>query len=257
MKKFISFIKEEDMKAAGDDLDKSFISSALKVSSFSLSASDFTSLKNKKEIQFLFKTYFFPNVDFNTLDRLDVNEFNALINKLKSKHAKEYINMHKYNLKGVGPGEVSMYVLINNAKLGGGSSAGLDIIIGNEEYEIKAVLETTDGYMIDFKLGGTFNMTDIEAKFIELAKKVDPRVTSEIKATLVREIQRKYPAEFNAILELYRARTYDSYFKNHPIIFVKNSSKDMGKIISVKTVKKEEIFIERYTSKTIKPKIKK
>ena len=52
MKKFISFIKEEDMKAAGDDLDKSFISSALKVSSFSLSASDFTSLKNKKEIQF-------------------------------------------------------------------------------------------------------------------------------------------------------------------------------------------------------------
>ena len=111
--------------------------------------------------------------------------------------------------------------------------------------------------MVDFKLGGTFNMTDIEAKFIELAKKVDPRVTSEIKTTLVREIQRKYPTEFNAILELYRERTYNSYFKNHPIIFVKNSSKDMGKIISVKTVKKEEIFIERYTSKTIKPKIKK
>ena len=110
-------------------MDKEFIKRALHVTSFNLSASDFESIKHKKEIQYIFNMHFFPKFDLDqTIDAVDMNKLNSIISKLKSEDAAMFAKMHNYNLKGVGPGEVTLYFLINSAHLGGGSSAGVDIV---------------------------------------------------------------------------------------------------------------------------------
>jgi hypothetical protein len=37
------------------------------------------------------------------------------------------------NLPGVGPGEATLYLLTQEGVLGGGSSAGVDLIVGNKK----------------------------------------------------------------------------------------------------------------------------
>ena len=64
MKKFKGYLKEMAAIDASD-LDSKFLQRAQKVTSFNLSPNDFTSLKYKGEIQFLFKTHFFPKFNLD------------------------------------------------------------------------------------------------------------------------------------------------------------------------------------------------
>ena len=69
-------------------------------------------------------------------------------------------------------------------------------------------------------------------------------------------IRKKFPDELKRIEEDFAQRAYDNYFKNHDIIFIKNSTKDIGKIMAIKKVKKSDIMLDRLTSGVLKPNVK-
>ena len=76
-------------------MNRDFIVNATKVTSFNLTAADFTTLKHKEEIQYLFGLYFFPNFDLKqTLDSVDRTRLNNLIAKLKSESKEMVGKLH-------------------------------------------------------------------------------------------------------------------------------------------------------------------
>ena len=256
MKSFIGYLKEETTMS---ELDMEFIRRAMKVTSFNLAAKDFESPKHKKEIQHLFNLNFFPNFDMNILlDRVDKNKMNNVISRLRKENASNFENLYKYNIKGVGPGEVMLYFILNNSHLGGGSSAGLDLVVGSKGYEVKAVDYSPQGYVNNFKVGGTFSLADIIRGVQDLKKSSGLGSGSEVNSGHLKEIEKKFPEELQRYYDKYADVTYKNYFKNHEIIFLSNKrggGYQLGDVIDVKQVKKEHIQFERITSGTIKPRI--
>ena len=240
-------------------LDFEFINRAQKVTSFNLSPSDFTSLKYKKEIQHLFNAHFFPQFDITkTIKGIDKAKLNKLIDILKSEDSLLFSKLHNYNLKGVGPGETTIFFLVDDAYLGGGSSAGVDIYAGGDKYEIKAVKLTKRNEAVDFRLGGTVPLTDIMVLLNNLRKKLSLGGSpTEMSETIMTEMRIEDPQSYESIQDKFVTIAYNSYFKNHDIIFINNKpGADLGKIEAIKRVAKKDIFIERVTGGTIKPKVK-
>lgn len=236
-----------------------FINSTLKATSFNLPANNFTSLARKAEIQYLFNMHFFPKFDISkTINGVDKNKLNTLINTLKLESIENFKKLHNYNLKGFGPGEVTMYFLINNSRLGGGSSSARDVIIGNEGYEVKAVKITNDGMAIDFKIGGTISLTEVMNDLNKLRTSLGlSGSNAAIPSTVIKSMQEKAPKQYDEILKKFAKISYDGYFKDHDVIFINNSpTSRIGNIEAIKRVGLDDIFIERVTSGTIKPKIK-
>jgi hypothetical protein len=261
MKRFRHFIKEsEESEITMADLNMEFINNALKVSAFNIPPTEFTKTDHKKEIQYLFNMHFFPKFDITkTIDVVDMGKLNTLISRLKSQNLDNFKKLHNYNLKGIGPGEVTLYFLINNAKLGGGASAGLDIMVGGKGYEVKAVSVSNDGSMAyDFKLGGTIALDEFKMDLNKLRIKLDVRGSAtEIAPNDLKAMKQKAPAEFNAIEQRFAKSAYDNYFSKHEVIFINNSKyAKVGEIAAIKTIKQNEIFIYHVTSGTIKPKVK-
>jgi hypothetical protein len=237
-------------------MDKNFIKRALHVTSFNLTADDFKSLKFKQEIQHIFNMHFFPKFDLGqTIDTIDMNKLNKLIDTIKREDPAMFEKMHNYNLKGVGPGEVTLYFLVNSAHLGGGSSAGIDVVARNGDFEVKAVTVTSNGFATNFKLGGSFDLSDIIKQLVDLKKKVGAGGEG-VNGDALKKIEKAYPNELKRIREEFANRSYEKYFKNHDIIFMYNKGPNLGKIAAVKRVKKSDIILERVTSGVLKPMVK-
>jgi len=240
-------------------MDLDFIKRAEVVTSFNVTSSDFTSLKYKKEIQYLFNKHFFPKFDIKkTINGVNKDKLNRLIAELRSNSSTMLAKLHGYNLKGVGPGEATMFFLINDAHLGGGSSAGVDLIVGNKGYEMKAVKVSNDNLASDFKLGGTVPLSDVIVELVKLAAEYKLGGTkTEISGSIISMMREKAPSKFKEIESMYADIAYENYFKSHEIIFVNNGSgSKLGNIESIKKVQKKDIMIERLTSGTVKPKVK-
>lgn len=241
------------------DLDMSFIRNAMKVTSFNLSAKDFESLRYKKEIQHLFHMNFFPKFDMNrTLDAVNPGKLSSAIKALRQSDSSKFENIYRYNIKGVGPGEVMIYFLCNNAHLGGGSSAGLDLVDKSGGYEIKAVDYSPQGYVNNFKVGGTFSMADIMRGVQKLKEAAGLGRGSEVNAGDLKKIEDRFPEELKRYYEQYADVTYRNYFRNHKIIFLSNKrggGYQLGDLIDIKKVEKKDIQFERITSGTIKPRV--
>lgn len=241
------------------DIDMEFINRAMKVTSFNLKPDDFISLKFKKEIQYLFNTHFFPSFDTSkTIKGVNKDKVNRLVDELKSISKSNLFYLHTYNLKGVGPGEATLFFLIDDAHLGGGASAGVDLVAGTKKYEIKAVdIDAAGKEVSNFKTGGTFDISRLIARGMDLKKRVGATGEGVNKAAIQKIIE-KLPDEWKQLESDYQDAAYNNYFKDHEIIFMNNmkSKADFGKIIAVKRVKKEDIMFERITSGTIKPKVK-
>lgn len=241
------------------DLNLEFIRRAEIVTSFNLTSSDFTTLDYKKEIQYLFNKHFFPKFNISkTVNGVNKDKLNRLILELKSISPVMFAKLHSYNLKGIGPGEATLFFLINNAQLGGGTSAGVDLMVGGQGYEMKAVKVSNDNMASDFKLGGTVPLSDIIMDLVMLSTKYKfGGSKTEISGSIVNNMRVKAAAEFKVIESNYADIAYNSYFKGHKIIFVNNSSgPKLGLIESIKQVEKKDIMIERLTSGTVKPKVK-
>lgn len=243
------------------DLDIAFIKRAEVVTSFNVTSKDFESLKNKSEIQYLFKKHFFP--DFNldmTLKTFNDNQFNSLVNDLKSQNKQKFNQLLKYQPKGVGPGEVLMYFLVDDVQLGGGSSAGLDVVSGGKGYEVKAVNLTKEGYFADFKIGGTVNISAEMKAASDIKKQLGlPGRETEINKTQIKAIKAsEYAKEWINNVEIpYQKKAY-SYFKGHDTIFIINSNPVslVGQCF-VKTISLQDIVLSNVTAGTIKPEIRK
>jgi len=261
MQSFKFFLNEQETKLATvADLDKDFMRSAMKSTSFNLKAKDFESLKYKKEIQFLIQNHMFPAFKMiNTVNAISPSKLKGAINALRQSDSNNnFDNLYKYNLKGVGPGEVMLYFLCNNAHLGGGSSAGLDLVDASGNYEIKSVSYSKQGYVSNFKVGGTFNLSPIIQGIAKLKEEAGLGKGSEINAGELAKIKIKFPKELKKFYADFAKLTYDNYFKNHDIIFMANlkgGGYQIGDLIDVKRVQKKDIVLERITSGTIKPRI--
>jgi len=241
------------------ELNNEFIRKAMKVTSFNLAVKDFESLKYKKEIQHIFGVNFFPKFDMKmVMKRVDKTQINRVISQLRKENPNNFQNLFKYNLKGVGPGEVMMYFLLEDAYLGGGTSAGVDLVIGSDKYEIKAVNYSPKGYVTNFKVGGTFSLAGIIKRTIDLKVKLGLGAGSEVNLANLEQLKAQYPGEMKEIFDEYADVTYRNYFRNHDIIFVSNKRAggfQLGDIIDVKRIQKEQIQFERITSGTIKPRV--
>lgn len=240
------------------DLDMDFISRVEKVIAFNLTASDFQSLTHKKEIQFVFTKNLFPNFNLKAyaVNTIDMVKLNNAIAKLKSYDRDGYNKLHKYTVKGIGPGEIMLYYLTNTGYLGGGQSAGVDLIVGSKQYEIKAVDITGDGkYAFNFKTGGTFNTSDLIARGLTFKKKVNGGGEG-INTATINEIKKQFPDEWDKLEKDYKKRVYDNYFRNHEMIFINNKTTKIGEIVAIKKVAMDDIIFERVTSGVIKPRVK-
>lgn len=241
------------------NLDLEFVRRAERVTSFNLATKDFESLAHKAEIQHLFNKHFFPKFDLTrTLRGVNKSSLNALVSELKRLDSGAFKALYTYNLKGVGPGEVMLYFMINDAHLGGGSSAGVDLVTASGKYEVKAIELFAGTYARNFKLGGTVPVGDIAHRLNKLRESLNLTGSkTEISKTTVDQMRDKSPKGMLEIEESFAETAYQHYFKNHDVIFINNSSTGkMGNVEAVKRVQKADVFIERLTSGTVKPMVK-
>tara|TARA_E500000318_G_scaffold283_1_gene356 strand:+ start:1797 stop:2549 length:753 start_codon:yes stop_codon:yes gene_type:complete len=245
-------------------LDQAFIKRATRVTSFNLTSGDFTSLKNKLEIQTLYQQYMFPSFSpEKALGTITVSGYNSLVKLLKSDDASQYEKLHNLALKGVGPGEAVMYLLTKKGHLGGGSSAGVDLVNGGSKYEVKAAKwksKSAKDTVSDFKLGGGLvGMTQVETALQDLAYELGlkPRGAAEISGKIMNEMKKEEPNKYNQIESDYQ-KLAGKYFGNHDTIFLQTEKNqpDFGEILAITKVKPTDITMERFTSKSIKPIVK-
>jgi len=245
-----------------DDMDVEFLKRAENVTTFNLKEGDFQSLDYKAEIQYLYKKNFFPNFDLeNTISGdITIAKLQKAIGLLERESRANYLKMFDFEPGGTGPGEVVMYFLCDDGVLGGAGSAGVDLEIGSKKYEIKACQVTADKkFAYGFKLGATFATADIETEALRLAKDVGLTKPSEINKGTIAKIRAKFPGEWEKVEKKFQQRAYDNYFKSHEILFMhagagkKKPGKNRGKAVAIKQIKKSDIGLERYTSRTFKP----
>ena len=249
-------------------LDTEFIRKAEKVTSFNIAAADFTHLKFKNEIQHLFQKHFFPGFDLSTASdstSITARDANRLIDKLRTMDFSAFNNLHFYNLKGVGPGEATLFFLYNKAHLGGGTSAGVDLVCGSNKYEIKAAKLDKDGQFVSgFKLGGTVPLGDLVDEAVSYKNAMGfttaGKGQSEVNKTQMEAIAKEYPKQWERITKEYAKRAFQ-YFENDNVIFMNNNNSNgrltraAGGVITVKRVKQADIGLDVITQGTMKPKV--
>lgn len=245
---------EEWVQIFENELDIEFLKRAESVKNLNLYAKDFQTNKYKSEIRFLFKKHFLTSL--NSTRQVKEADLNSIISKLKSENFSNFERVFKYKPDGIGPGEVLLFLLIDNSELGGGSSAGTDLTVSGKNYEIKAASISSDYFAYNFKVGATFDVTDVVQDLLNVCELVGIKKRNEINITDINMIKSKAPIEWEALEEKYRNVLYENYFKDHEIIFLNNNpSKKFGDVERIKLVKKEDIFLERYTSNVLKPKV--
>jgi hypothetical protein len=239
-------------------MSNTFIQRVTKITTLNFRPSDFTSLDYKSDVQFVINTFLFPEFKIVQLNSVNINSLNSSIVKLKKENPNAFDSLFaSYNLKGLGPGEVLLYFLIKNAYLGGGTLSS-DLFVGSKGYEIKSVSVSSDRYAYNFKTGGTVPLSNIIEDLYMLALEVGLSDVSRVSISqgAIAKIRGKEPKKLAKIIEEYKEITYESYFKLHPFIFIRNETSNKGRIEAVTNVKKDDIVLERVTSGVIKPRVK-
>lgn len=261
------------------NLDVHFMNRAQKITSFNLRPADFESVRYKAEIQHLFNRHFFPNFDLakTIKGQPTVNKLNNLIDMLQKESMVNYNKLHFYNLKGVGPGEATLFFLLDNAQLGGGGSAGVDVMVGSKKYEVKAALHSkNDSSVYGFKFGGTEDLSKMVTQIVQwknkLGLKSAGKGVNEVGPKNLEIIKKEYPSEWKKLENDFR-RIGGRYFGNTPVIFISNNtsvkadpeaeaekirqlSSGSGKVVSIGPVRAQDISIQTVTQGTIKPRVK-
>ena len=252
-------------------LDTEFLRRAQKITSFNLSSNDFTTLKYKAEIQHLFHMHFFPDFDLRKTikGKPTVTALNRLIKELKRSNINEFYSLHNYNLKGVGPGEATLFFLLDDAQLGGGSASAADINIGNQAYEVKAGnYNAKQKAYKDFKLGGTVPLDKMVAKAFELRNIVDPELrmsrsgVAEKNGVNGQQIEailndRTLADSWNKHVETPYGIEAAKYLNKNPLILMVNTTpkSEIGEIYHIGRIDPKKVKVDVVTQGTIKPKI--
>lgn len=234
------------------------IERALKTTSFDLKPSDFVSSKYQEEIRYLFTMGYFPKFDNdNFVNIVDQRKLNSAILALKKESMPKFINMYKYKLSGVGPGEVVLFFLINDSKLGGGNSASVDLFVKNSRYEIKSAKISNDGLAYDFRLSSTISLTKIITALNDL--RIRHKLSggnNSMSGDVIDGLRKKASFDFSQVEKEYGKLVEDSF--KAQVIFMNNSTSPskMANIEAIQKVKAEDVTIECVTGGTIKPRIK-
>jgi len=260
--------------------DNLFIKKALGRISFNIKDSEFV-LKNQKAIRRLYAQNQFPNLTEDLfVDGLKKDDINKSIKKLKEN--RDYKDVYNYKYGKQGPGELILYLIINDISLAG-QLPGDVITKNNGSYEVKAVQKTAKGIYADqytgfflgaFKANANPDKVDVDVeknvpstlktvlKIKELAVKYKDITgfTSETKTDVGGKIintMRTHPrikTEF-APLEKDFAKLAYQYFKEFPVIFFDNrkNQSTYGEILEICKVPQDRIQIERITQDKMKP----
>lgn len=244
----------------GFDLNKmdiKYLNKAEKVTSFNLNTKDLTTVNpaRKNEIRYLFLRYFFPTLKSNVFissNSITKNDFNSSVAKLKAVDKFMFDKLHNYKsgLSGIGPGEVTMFFVYDNAYLGGGTSKGVDIRLGSSSYEVKAIEVDAKNRARGFFTGSAIDFSEFFSEMVKVAKSVNEPATMQ--GIAIKKIREKAPDQVRVIEEAYADYIYNQYFKGHEIVFINNKD---GTIAGVKEVKPKDITFDAFTQSRIKPRV--
>ena len=260
-----------------DGLDLDYINKCSVSNAFKIDTKDLQSLTFKSEIRFLITRKYFPELQTSDIFLPKITtakELNKSLSTIASLNPGAMLDLLQLNAgSGLGPGEALLYFLLDGVTIGGGSSAGVDVIDGGTKYELKAVkLRKNDMMLTDFKLGGTVDISGIQKKLMDLKKamlETLPNVkegektginNDHIKAfqnsKVKKVIKERGLTNYEDLEKEFQELAYNEYFKAHPIIFM--GSKDanrseFGRIFAIMDVQKEDIRMHQVTSSTIKP----
>ena len=268
----------EETEVFIDGLKMDFINRCSVNNAFKINTKDYQTLDFKSEIRFLICRKYFPELQTSDIFLSKITTAKALnksldiIQALSATAMNELLGLNKGS--GLGPGEALLYFLLDNATIGGGNSAGVDIIDNGTKYELKAVkLRKKDMMLNDFKLGGTVDISDIQARLMRLKKAMleeMPRVKEgekvgingqHIEAFKNKKVQdliksREDLTSYEDLEKEFQEIAYNEYFKAHPIIFIGSqdtNTNETGRVYSIMNVQKKDIRIHQVTSSTIKP----
>ena len=272
-------VNEAKYTPSMDGLKLDFINQKSVSNAFTLKAKDLETTEYKNEIRFLIARRYFPGLDISgiTMDSVTTAAaMNKALNTLYNLNPKGYTELLEREISGLGPGELILFFLLDNATVGGGNSAGVDIIDNGTPYEVKAVNKTSDGKLVNFKLGGTVNISDVQSKILKLKAallKFDPSIAEGEKTGINNDHMKGFESDefieycknmkirdsFKDLNDYFQKIAYNGYFKNHPIIFMgsKSASRaDKGRVYDIVQVTKKMVGIHKVTNGTIKPYVK-
>jgi len=266
MKRLTQFLNE--MAVMSSQLDQAWIAKAARVKTFSLQAKDFKSLEYKAEIQHLFETYFFKTslAGITIKGKPTTKKLNNSINKLKRISPRSFENLRDYMVKGIGPAEVLLYVLLDEGYLSG-ANAPFDMMAGGGKYEIKSVDLNKEGFLKNFKIGGTMPLGKIQtaglalkAKVVKekLAPKNDEETgitTGQMEAIMK---HKTYKTQWKNTVETPFKTLVSKYMSGKNILFIVNKTPKArkGEVLHIGPITANQISVDKFTSDTIKPKVK-
>lgn len=273
--RFTVFMNEASYTPSMDGLDLEYINDKSVSNAFKLEAKDLQSTQYKNEIRFLIARRYFPGLNISdiTISKItNAENLNNSLNALYNNNPNGFTELLTREISGLGPGEILLYFVLDNAVVGGGSSAGIDIIDNGSPYEVKAVNRTSDGKLHNFKLGGTVDISSVQSKIMKLKAellKFDQKIkegektginSDHIKGFEDRKFQKHAKGlgldSWQDLQKEFQEIAYNGYFKNHPIIFIgsKSASKsDLGRVYDIIQVTKNQVGMHQVTSSTIKP----
>jgi hypothetical protein len=267
-KKFHKLFEEIEL----NDLDGEFVKKALRLKTFSITSKDLASTKYKKEIQFIVRTSWFPQLDLNETiagTKIDKRKHNALLAKLKRIDKTNASNLIHYSMPGIGPGEFMFYFMYDELTIGGGSSAGVDLKLGTNTAELKSIKVSTGrgkfvpaGYISGFFMGGAVDTSALVNKIHnEMQAHGIPNggkgTGKEYAGSKMAELKKQSPTKY-AQFEREFGQIAKTYFANETVVFINNTSTQTtyGEILHVGPIDANNVKMEVITQSKIKPMVK-
>lgn len=241
-----------------------FIRRVTRVTSLNVQENDFASLTYKNSLRQLYMQHIIPelkqvftkNTDgtyngINTITKENINEKITILKK-----SQNFINLFQTKVGGLGPGEIMLYLLVNNATLSGAGKS-YDISFGSNHFEVKSAMLSSNKKLYEFTTGGTLEVVSSTIVAMrDLARSLNINVTgNQIGVNQLNEIRKKAPDDYNKIESAYKKGVV-KYFENHNTIFLgsqKESREKMGTVLSLKKIQTDDIFIYAITNGGIKP----
>jgi hypothetical protein len=268
-KKYLNLQEEIELR----DLNGDFLKKALRLKTFSITSKDLQFLEHKKEIQFVVRTTWFPDLDLNSTissTKFDKVAHNELLSKLKSSDKTNAGNLIHYSMPGIGPGEFMFYFMYDKLTVGGGSSKGVDLKLGSNTAELKSIKVSVSGrskwvpqgWISGFFMGGAVDTSALANKIhVEMQKQGIKKGGSgsglEYAGGAMAELKQKSPTKY-AQFEREFGRLANTYFSKETVVFINNTStqSSYGEILHVGPVNARNVRMEVITQSKIKPMVK-
>lgn len=231
---------------------------AARVTRINIADADTYVVTYKEAIRELISQHITPvNWKNATTNRVTVTDINNCIRDIKSQRGVDINKIYNYKIKG--PGEFLLFLIIDDAVLMPDKEAEIDMKVGagsaQKSYQIKSYA-TSDELVRDLRIGG-IEISSFATELMALKVKAGITETNPgVTQTQIQRIKAKSPElskEFTAIETRWANYIYEQYFKKVDFIFLDSGGKTVK---SIKSVKPEDITLQRYDSGIMRPTVK-